>query len=109
MAAGLNWSQRLHLGRWGALLHCSAVLRPGSPLERQEGEYRTYSRCHMYNVTDWAAVLSEHGGEWPEEPQQDWQVVPCQHGWNYDKTEYRDTLVTLVLVLQCGPALAWGR
>ena len=47
----------------------------------------------MYNVTDWAEVLSEHGGEWPEEPQQDWQVVPCQHGWNYDKTEYRDTLV----------------
>merc|ERR1719397_670144 len=48
----------------------------------------------MYNVTDWAEVLSEHGGEWPEEPQQDWQGVPCQHGWNYDKTEYRDTLVT---------------
>ena len=42
VGAELNWTHRLHLG---------------SPLEKEEGEYRLYSKCEMYNVTDWASVL----------------------------------------------------
>ena len=94
VAPELNWTQRVHLG---------------SPLEREDGDYRLYSRCSMYNVS-WPDVLQvifvrvgylslvysvqENGGEWPEHPDTNWSVVPCQHGWQYDTSEFVSTLVT---------------
>ena len=41
VAPDLNWTQRVHLG---------------SPLEREDGDYRLYSRCSMYNVS-WPDLL----------------------------------------------------
>ena len=41
VAPDLNWTQRIHLG---------------SPLEREDGDYRLYSRCSMYNVS-WPDLL----------------------------------------------------
>ena len=41
-APHLNWTHRLHLG---------------SPIEREDGEYRLYSRCQMYAVDNWTEVL----------------------------------------------------
>lgn len=91
VAPDLNWTQRVHLG---------------SPLEREDGDYRLYSRCSMYNVS-WPDLLQENGGVWPEHPDTNWSVVPCQHGWQYDTSEFVTTLVTeldLVCDLQWWPS-----
>ncbi|XP_075971305.1 carcinine transporter-like [Anticarsia gemmatalis] len=40
-----------------------------------------YSQCKMYDV-DWAEVLATG-----QEPDPTWNIVPCQHGWEFNKTE----------------------
>ena len=78
LAPELNWTQRLHLG---------------SPLEREDGDLRLYSRCRMYQV-NWTEVFQENGGSWPAQPNTSWPQVECQHGWSYDTEEFVNTLVT---------------
>eukprot|EP00090_Calanus_glacialis_P012639 TRINITY_DN21241_c0_g1_i1.p1 TRINITY_DN21241_c0_g1~~TRINITY_DN21241_c0_g1_i1.p1 ORF type:complete len:616 (-),score=86.58 TRINITY_DN21241_c0_g1_i1:500-2347(-) len=89
-----HWCKQPHLEEIGGDLNWTHRLHLGSPLEKQEGEFRLYSRCEMYNVTDWSNVLMENNGEWPSNPNSSWEIVPCQHGWNYDQSEYTNTLVT---------------
>ena len=52
-----HWCKQPHLEDVGAELNWTHRLHLGSPLEKEEGEYRLYSKCEMYNVTDWASVL----------------------------------------------------
>jgi len=76
VGAELNWTQRMHLG---------------SPYIKGEEEY---SKCEMYKVENWTQVLKDNGDKWPEEPDPAWNVTKCLHGWNYDRSEYANTLVT---------------
>jgi hypothetical protein len=41
-------------------------------------------------------LCQENEERWPEEPNPDWEVVNCKHGWIFDKSEYENTLVTEV-------------
>ena len=61
-APHLNWTHRLHLG---------------SPIEREDGEYRLYSRCRMYKVDNWTDVL---------------------HVSNCDQCQYDEHVVTRAMV-----------
>ena len=65
----------------------------GSPLEREDGDLRLYSRCTMYKV-NWTDVYQDNGGGWPLHPNTSWPVVECQNGWSYDTEEFVNTLVT---------------
>ena len=54
-----------------------------------------YERCLQYDV-NFTELKWRNGGEWPEEADRDWPKVTCQTGWEYDRSEYENTLVTEV-------------
>ena len=45
-------------------------------------------------------LFQENGNELPQNPDTNWTVVECQHGWEYDKSEFVNTLVTEVTLNQ---------
>ena len=64
---------------------------------------------HSYTLyqDSFLSNFQENGGVWPEHPDTNWSVVPCQHGWQYDTSEFVTTLVTeldLVCDLQWWPS-----
>jgi len=79
VARDLDQAQRVHLG---------------SPKSKEKEGDNEYSRCHMYKVDNWTTVYKENGDSWPDHPNTSWEVTACQHGWSYDRSEYRNTLVT---------------
>ena len=46
------------------------------------------------------SLFQENGNELPQNPDTNWTVVECQHGWEYDKSEFVNTLVTEVTINQ---------
>lgn len=46
------------------------------------------------------SLFQENGNELPQNPDTNWTVVECQHGWEYDKSEFVNTLVTEVTLNQ---------
>jgi len=88
-----HWCSQPEISRINPNLSWNEVLNLGAPLEREEGDYRLYSRCSMYQP-NWTQVLIENGNELPQNPDTNWTVVECQHGWEYDKSEFVNTLVT---------------
>lgn len=61
------------------------------PREQRDGAL-VFSRCSQY-AANWSQVLSDVD-EWPPQTNASWPTVPCQYGWEYDKTYYDRTLVT---------------
>ena len=39
----------------------------------------------IFQVENWTQVLRDNGNEWPEEPDPEWNITTCLHGWNYDR------------------------
>ena len=54
-----------------------------------------YEHCVQYNV-NFTKIFEENNHQWPSEPDPDWPKKPCSEGWDYDHSEYKDTLVTEV-------------
>lgn len=54
-----------------------------------------YERCFQYDV-NFTDLFISNGYEWPNRPSRDWNVTSCREGWEYDKSEYENTLVTEV-------------
>ena len=58
-----------------------------------------YEHCVQYNV-NFTKIFEENNNQWPSEPDPDWPKKPCSEGWDYDLSEYKDTLVTEVRVFK---------
>lgn len=63
------------------------------------GNPRRYDPCRQYDV-NFTEVWYDNGMSWPEKPGEDWNSTTCQEGWDYDRSEYKNTLVTEVGQLQ---------
>lgn len=61
----------------------------------KNGEYH-YSQCTMYNLnyTDIVKNYQDLGEALLKEVPGD--IVPCKHGWTYDQTIYKNTIVNEV-------------
>ena len=60
-----------------------------------------HEKCLQFDV-NFTEVYINNSETWPKDPvnilelQKNWKKVPCKHGWIYDRSEYKDTLVTEV-------------
>jgi len=52
-----------------------------------------YEPCVQYNVS-FAEIFEQNNHEWPSEADPKWPVSKCIEGWDYDHSEYKNTLVT---------------
>lgn len=56
----------------------------------KEADNESYSRCTRYNI-DWGApemIMMENLA-----PNASWEVIPCDHGWEYDQSEITSSVV----------------
>ena len=68
---------------------------PRVDLGKGREDYVLYEKCLQYDV-NFTQVFVENGNKWPRRPYGTWEKVPCKEGWDYDHSEYKDTLVTEV-------------
>ncbi|XP_076366880.1 organic cation/carnitine transporter 2-like isoform X2 [Tachypleus tridentatus] len=61
------------------------------PLENNMGKV-IYSRCFKYDV-NFTQILVESGSTLPS-PNEDWPIVPCSEGWEYDYSLIYPTIVS---------------
>ncbi|XP_020279603.1 carcinine transporter isoform X3 [Pseudomyrmex gracilis] len=60
-----------------------------------QNDNETYSQCTRYDV-DWTTTTIENFSvvtTYPPESNASWSVVPCDHGWEYDTSEVRSSVV----------------
>ena len=57
-----------------------------------------YESCFQYNINFKAIYPEDNPLVWPKAPNQSWPTVYCKDGWEYDRSEYENTLVTEVRV-----------
>ncbi|XP_020279602.1 carcinine transporter isoform X2 [Pseudomyrmex gracilis] len=60
-----------------------------------DNDNETYSQCTRYDV-DWTTTTIENFSvvtTYPPESNASWSVVPCDHGWEYDTSEVRSSVV----------------
>lgn len=77
-----------------SLDHIKALSIPRIQLDKGQSEI-VYEKCTQYDV-NFTALYAENGGQWPEKADPSWAKKACQNGWDYDKSEFVDTLVTEV-------------
>ena len=56
-------------------------------------EYYEHVSCQQYDI-NFTQVYYDNNQSWPEGPSEDWPISECLEGWTYDRSEYKNTLVT---------------
>nr|XP_040572189.1 organic cation transporter protein-like [Lepeophtheirus salmonis] len=54
---------------------------------------KDYHKCIRY-VVNYTDLYVQNGYKWPNEPNINWPTEKCMEGWIYDRSEFKDTLVT---------------
>jgi hypothetical protein len=78
-----------------SLAHKLRLSIPRRDLGRGLENYVVYESCVQYDV-NFTEVFVQNGYSWPERPDRSWNLTYCREGWQYDTSEYKNTLVTEV-------------
>jgi hypothetical protein len=68
------------------------------PLTDQGQGRIVYKRCAQFDV-NFTDVFERSGGVWPAAADPSWPESDCKEGWMYDTSEYQETLVTQVRLI----------
>ena len=55
----------------------------------------SFDSCYQYDV-NFTQVIIDNGYAWPKDPNTTWPIKECQNGWDYDQSDFKNTLVTEV-------------
>ena len=55
-----------------------------------------YENCFQYNISFNTVYPENEPWLWPTKPNTSWPVMYCADGWEYDRSEYENSLVTEV-------------
>lgn len=72
-----------------------ALSIPRRYLNEERKDVFMYEKCFQYDV-NFTQIYETHGRRWPKLGDDSWNRTYCKEGWNYDRSEYKDTLVTEV-------------
>ena len=66
-----------------------------------------YENCFQYDISFKDIYPEDKPWVWPKTRNKSWSTVYCNEGWEYDRSEYKNTLVTEVSfkILQVTPLL----
>ena len=78
-----------------SLGHIKRLAIPRVDLGAERADVVMYEKCVQYDV-NFTEVFVKNGYKWPKRADPSWSKSPCKHGWDYDHSEYKDTLVTEV-------------
>ena len=78
-----------------SLGHIKRLAIPRVDLGSDRPDIVLYEKCLQYDV-NFTDVYVKHGYKWPKRADPTWDRVPCKQGWDFDHSEYKDTLVTEV-------------
>ena len=53
-----------------------------------------YENCFQYDINFEEVYPKDQPWSWPIEASESWPTVYCKNGWEYDKSEYENSLVT---------------
>ena len=54
-----------------------------------------FDKCSQYDV-NFTEIYEVNGQVWPQTADPRWNISSCKEGWEYDRSEYKDSLVTEV-------------
>ncbi len=77
---------------------------PRVDLGKGREAYVLYEKCLQYDV-NFTQIYIDNGNKWPRRPDPDWPTSNCKEGWDYDHSEYKDTLVTEVSFEKLSPSI----
>ena len=78
-----------------SLGHIKRLAIPRVDLGVERADIVMYEKCLQYDV-NFTEVFVRNGYKWPKRADPTWDKVPCKEGWDFDHSEYKDTLVTEV-------------
>jgi OCT family organic cation transporter-like MFS transporter 4/5 len=78
-----------------SLGHIKRLAIPRIDLGSDRADIVLYEKCFQYDV-NFTDVYVKNGYKWPKRADPSWSRVPCKQGWDFDHSEYKNTLVTEV-------------
>ena len=85
-----HWCKVTELNKYN--LPLSQVKNLSIPYNYDKEEF---DKCKQYDV-NFTEIYEVNGQVWPQTADPHWNVSTCKEGWEYDHSEYKDSLVTEV-------------
>ena len=82
-----------------SLEQIKALSLPRKDLGKGREDLVVYENCIQYDI-DFNRVFQENNQTWPSKADPEWKTTQCKEGWDYDHSEYKDTLVTEVRIYE---------